>query len=291
MQLLELLENYLFDLSIGAYSPNTIKLYEHTIKNFVDFLPEDNFSDTQLVQILKKYILLQKQKQLATNTIATKVKIINKFLKEYMNLDTKIKPKMLRNVLPKALNNKEINALLTYYKGSSYDINSVLPDEVLIQISHRNRLIIHTLYYTGCRVNELRMMKKTHINFNDNTILIKGKGNKERFVLFNQELKIMFLNYFEFIPNQEYIFTAYDKTTPLSSRVIEKVIKTTATKVGINKKVTPHTLRHTFATHLLQNGVDIRLIQQLLGHEQLDTTKIYTYLDLKDIKNMIEKHK
>lgn len=279
-------------MEIQQYSTNTIKLYDRTIKNFINYMDNNkNYTITDTIQEYKSYIKHEKTKGLNTNTIATKTKIINKFLKDELDITTNIKVKRKNKNLPKILAEKEIQQLLNYYTGTSYDFNSNLPDEILIKLSYRNKLLLYVLYYTGIRVNELRLMKKQDINLKDRIILIQGKGKKERYVLFNDAVEYYFKKYLEFIPKQEYIFTGYDTVKPLNSRTIESIVKDTAKSVGLEKKVTPHMLRHTYATHLLINGMDIKLIQQLLGHESLNTTKIYLNLDMKNIKESYDKAK
>ena len=290
--LFEKLDDYIFDITIAGYSKTTVKLYISIISNFINTLENNkNYTPNSLIQNYKNYLQQLKRNGLKTNTISTKNKVISKFLRVELSIITNIKIRSNKKTLPKTLSKNDVQLLLHYYKGSSFDINSNLDDETLIKMSYRNRLILYVLYYTGCRVNELRLMKKQDVNLNERTILIYGKGNKERYVLFNEELKILFEQYFEMIPKQEFIFTAHNKKTPLSSRVIETIVTAAAAGSGITSAVTPHTLRHTYATHLLLSGVDVRYIQQLLGHESINTTKIYLHLDVNNIKPLYDKAK
>ena len=130
------------------------------------------------------------------------------------------------------------------------------------------------------------------IDFEERTIRIRGKGDKDRIVLFDEDTKKLILQYLNIHENEsEYLFLNRSGNK-ISSRYVQRMIKKYAKKASISKKVTPHILRHSFATHLLKNGVDIRVIQQLLGHSSLSTTQIYTSVDMDTIKEIydIAKH-
>ena len=146
----------------------------------------------------------------------------------------------------------------------------------------RNRLLIEVFYATGTRVSELINIKYKDIDTYNKTIRIKGKGNKERIVYYGDYV-VKYMNMYKH--NGEYLFTndAGDQLTILD---VENIIKDIMKNISIKTHVTPHTLRHTFATHLLNNGADIKSVQELLGHANLSTTGIYTHVSsdrLKDI--------
>ena len=139
------------------------------------------------------------------------------------------------------------------------------------------------LYSTGLRVSELVNLKIDHLNFNDGTGWVrKGKGNKDRLFSISAALCSELKDYLD-VREHEYVFS---KNKPLTTRNIQKIIKLTSGLAEIRKKVTPHTLRHSFATHLLENGTDIRLIQSLLGHSNLNTTQIYTHISGDQIRKV-----
>ncbi len=160
--------------------------------------------------------------------------------------------------------------------------------EVLSLFEHagtaKSRLILEMLYATGLRVSELIALKKQDINLAERIGFVrKGKGKKDRIFKIPEHLvdaieKLMKSN------KSEYLFSG--PKGKLSPRNIQKIIQYARTKAKINKKVTPHTLRHSFATHLLEAGVDIRKIQVLLGHENLSTTQIYTHVSTEEIKKI-----
>ncbi len=148
----------------------------------------------------------------------------------------------------------------------------------------KHRLIIMFLYYAGMRLNEVRNIQWQDIDFEREIIHIKiAKGEKERIVFLHPNLKDT-LNIFG-MRHYGYIFIS-QSGKKYSPKTIQLIVKQAAKRAKINKKVTPHTLRHSFATHLLEGGADIRYIQQLLGHKNLKTTQIYTHVAKENIKNL-----
>ena len=148
----------------------------------------------------------------------------------------------------------------------------------------RDKVILSILYSSGLRVSELVNLLINDIDFDERTIRIRGKGDKDRIVLFDKDTKELIEQYLNIRDSDsEYLFINKNGNK-LSSRYIQLMIKKYAKEAGIEKKVTPHILRHSFATHLLKNGVDIRAIQQLLGHASLSTTQIYTSVDMDTLK-------
>ena len=142
------------------------------------------------------------------------------------------------------------------------------------------------LYYADLRLDEVRNLRWQDIDFDKDIIHIKtAKGEKERVVFLHPKLKEMLEIYG--ISKQGLVFIS-QKGKKYNKRTIQQIVKNAARKAGIKKKVTPHALRHSFATHLLEAGTDIRHIQQLLGHKSLRTTQIYTHVANKDIKKLAE---
>ena len=136
--------------------------------------------------------------------------------------------------------------------------------------------------------SELVKLLKRDIDFDERTIRVRGKGDKDRIVLFDEHTKELLLDYLEEDKQtSEFIFVNKNGNS-LTPRYVQMMIKKYADEAGIKKKVTPHVLRHSFATHLLKNGVDIRVIQQLLGHSSLSTTQIYTSVDMDTIKTVYD---
>lgn len=151
--------------------------------------------------------------------------------------------------------------------------------------TNKSRLIISLLYSTGLRVSEIVNLKVEDLNFGEHTGWVRrGKGAKDRMFILSESLSKE-IEEFSKSKGGTYVFS---KDKPLTTRNIQKIIKNARIRAGINKKVTPHTLRHSFATHLLEQGTDIRVIQTVLGHSSLSTTQVYTHVSsdqLKKIKN------
>lgn len=161
---------------------------------------------------------------------------------------------------------------------------------------HRNRAIIEMLYGSGLRVSELVNLKLSNMYRAEGYMLIEGKGSKQRYVPISDEAEKWFQFWMEDrshlkieVGQEDYAFLNR-RGHQLTRVMIFTILKTLAAKAGIEKTLSPHTLRHSFATHLLQNGADLRVIQTLLGHEDITTTEIYTHLDLTDLREAILKY-
>ena len=170
-----------------------------------------------------------------------------------------------------------------------------------IDLSHpqgeRNRAILETLYSCGLRVTELITLQISDLFFEEGFIRVIGKGDKQRFVPINIETQKFILIYLNHIRNHIKVQKDFNDTLFLNRRgkqltrnMIFLIVKELAEKAGIEKKVSPHTFRHSFATHLLENGADLRSIQQMLGHESITTTEIYMHVDKSFLKGVIEKY-
>lgn len=181
-------------------------------------------------------------------------------------------PKLGRK-LPDTLSQQEIDAI----------INAV---DLSTPQGERNRAIMETLYGCGLRVSELTDLKISDLFFEEGFIKVTGKGDKQRFVpIAPTTMKYINLYLKEVRPHQEIAMDAQDtvflnrRGKPLTRAMIFTIVRTHTRKAGIQKTVSPHTFRHSFATHLLENGADLRAIQQMLGHESITTTEIYTHID------------
>lgn len=181
--------------------------------------------------------------------------------------------------LPNFLNEIEMEDLLNIYNLNTYD-------------GIRNRLILELLYSTGVRVSELVNIKLKDINFSDKSIVIMGKGKKERIVLFGEYTGYLLEKYLDDSRNiyldgrnSEYLILNRFGAS-LSVRSVQKIINSCTNLLALKHRVTPHTIRHTFATHLLNHGADIKSVQELLGHESLSTTQIYTHITNDRLRNV-----
>ena len=159
----------------------------------------------------------------------------------------------------------------------------------------RNRTIIETIYACGLRVSELINLKLSDLFFDEGYIRVLGKGNKQRFVPIHSNAQKYILFYINHIrlhiqPKkgfEDFVFLNR-RGKNLTRQMIFMILKDLATKIDLGKKIGPHTLRHSFATHLLKHGADLRAIQQMLGHESITTTEIYVHLDKSYLKEVVE---
>ena len=185
--------------------------------------------------------------------------------------------------LPEVLSLEEIDLLIAQIDMSKSE-------------SHRNRAIIEILYGSGLRVSELVNLRLSNMYIQEGYMRIIGKGNKQRLVPLSPVAIQWFSYWLEDRNNLDIKPEAIDiaflnrRGKQLTRAMIFTIIKSLAREAGIHKTISPHTLRHSFATHLLQNGADLRIIQQLLGHESISTTEIYTHVDIHDLREAILKY-
>jgi integrase/recombinase XerD len=187
-------------------------------------------------------------------------------------------PKIGRK-LPDTLSIEEIDKLI-----ASIDLSK--------EEGHRNKAILETLYSCGLRVSELINLKISDLFFDENFIKVTGKGSKDRFVPIAKSTKKHILlykdgNHIKIIKGHEDTLFLNRRGKQLTRAMIFTIIKELAEKINLQKKISPHTLRHSFATHLLENGADLRSIQMMLGHESITTTEIYVHLDKKHLTQII----
>lgn len=188
-------------------------------------------------------------------------------------------PKMDRRI-PVVLSVEEIDAMI-----HAIDLSQ--------QEGQRNRAIIEMLYGSGLRVSELVGLKLSNMYLNDDYMLIEGKGSKQRLVPISPEAKEQFEWWMKdrakltIEPGQEDYAFLNRRGHQLTRAMIFTILRRLCEKAGIQKTISPHTLRHSFATHLLQNGADLRIIQQLLGHEDITTTEIYTHVSVQDLRDAV----
>ena len=191
-------------------------------------------------------------------------------------------PKLGRK-LPETLNISEVETII-----SSIDLGNAL--------GHRNRAIVETLYGSGLRVSELVELSLSNIFFKEDLIRVTGKGDKQRLVPLGNYSKKYIKIYIEEIRSQmkvakedSDILFLNRNGKKLTRAMIFTIVKKQAQKAGIDKSISPHTFRHSFATHLLENGADLRTIQLMMGHESITTTEVYTHLDNKHLKQVMQK--
>ena len=272
-------------------SINSIKSYEYDLNLFKNFIVSNQISETPISckpDTLKDYLynnLSNKKSRSQARSISALKSYFNYLIFEgYIQKSpiSDIESPKLEKKLPEVLSETEITKLI-----ESYDLND--------NFGQRNRTIIEVLYGTGIRVSELINLKLSNIFFKENIMKITGKGNKERFVpignIASSEIKVYLK-----IRNKNIIDSKFSDIVflnrygrGLTRSMIFKIISDSYKRVGLDKKISPHTLRHSFATHLLKNGADLRTIQLILGHESITTTEIYTHLDTNHLEDVLKK--
>jgi len=178
---------------------------------------------------------------------------------------------------------------------SIYDIDRIIDNiEKHTDIGKRNQCILEVLYGCGLRVSELVDLKISNINFKENFIIVEGKGEKTRLVPLAKSTAECILDYINNVRatgkvNKKFedILFLNTRGTNMSRVIVFIIIKELTQKAGINKSISPHTFRHSFATHLLQNGADLRFIQEMLGHSSITTTQVYTHLKTEELRDVI----
>lgn len=254
------------------YSENTIIAYQKELDNFQEYLNWKGFDYLFLTkQHIWDYLAYLDEKKYQNTTIARHITAIRSFytyLKEEnvieQNIFLFIKNPKIKKKLPNFLNNEEIASLLQFDKTDTFE-------------EKRNKLIFELLYATGMRVSELSFVKKKDVDLKSKSIRIMGKGAKERIVYFGEYAYDALNDYLSVHPGGDYLLLN-SKRERLSRSSIEYIVSKRVKEVALQHHISPHTLRHTFATHMLENGADIRTVQELLGHEKLGTTQIYTHL-------------
>lgn len=288
----EMIEDYLIELEIRNYSKNTIKTYRSIVNNFYKFLQneKDLYDERLVLRAFKKYIrYLKREKNVSQNYIYLVTVVVKKFF-EFGGIGVlkEVKTPKRTKSLPKSLNEKEVHNLINAMDNDA-DKKEISERSEFLML--RNKVILALLYSSGLRVSELVTLHTDGVDLRDRTLRIRGKGEKDRIVLFDGETKELLEGYLtKRGEDSDYLFVN-KSGNHLTPRYIQMMIKDYAEAAGIKKRVTPHILRHSFATHLLKNGVDIRAIQQLLGHANLSTTQIYTSVDMHTLKNVYDRAK
>lgn len=271
-------------------SDNTIKSYLSDLTFFVDYLSEQDITCPEQIsaQIIESYLASLYDRGLSRTSQAralSSLKSLTGFLELNDTIDNNPTehidaPKLLRT-LPDTLSVHEIECMI-----SSIDLSG--------ECGHRNRAIIETLYGSGLRVSELVGLQLGDLFFDEALMRVVGKGDKQRIVPLGEHAIKWIKHYLEERAHLKIDRKAKDfvflnrRGKPLSRVMVFNIIKQAAQRAEINKNVSPHTLRHSFATHLLEGGANIRQVQELLGHESIVTTEIYTHLSHEHLRSTLE---
>ncbi|MEK9657450.1 MAG: site-specific tyrosine recombinase/integron integrase [bacterium] len=268
------------------YSHHTIKNYQRDLYKFANHFNLQKYTLNDVKQQhCQQYIYQLEQEKYSRKSIARHLSTLRSFWsyvssknKEVSNPWQIMSSPRIKKQFPQILSHKDIHTFL----------NTL---ETKTPIDIRNKSICELLYSSGIRVSELCNISLEHINWQEKEIHIIGKGNKERSVLFGETTKKFLRNYIQNV-RTKWAKNKQDKVflntygSALSTRSVQRIIKTAAKKQNLQQHITPHTFRHCFATNLYEGGADLSIVQHLLGHENINSTQIYTHLSVKHLKKV-----
>jgi len=269
-------------------SPHTVLAYTRDVDQFIGFVKSKGslFDDPNRIDpaFARSYLRWLELKNFSKKSVARKISSCRAFFR-YLLRERKIKLNPFENILTPKLG-KRLPSFL-------------YPEEVIkllnaVNLKHKNGprdlAILELIYASGMRVGEVTKLRTENIELESGEVLVQGKGDKERVVLIGSHainsIKAYLTNRDKKSENTMFLGRAGSK---LTSRSIERMVRKYARKAGLEKRVTPHTLRHSFATHLLSGGADLKVVQELLGHSSLSTTQIYTHITKEKLKSIYDK--
>lgn len=266
-------------------SPNTLISYQKELMIFKEYFKNKNILTLTEPDLTNFLNYLDKQ-NFSSRTKAHYITVINNFYlfclrEDYLKnnpCEALYLPK-LEKTLPKVLTYEEVDKILNIPLNNAYD--------------YRTKAMLELLYATGMRISELISLKFQHLDLFNDVIRVEGKGSKERIIPINETAKKYLTIYLNDYRHQlvkkgktcDYVFLN-NRGLGITRQGFFKLLKQISAKANINKEISPHTLRHSFATHLLANGADLRVIQELLGHSDISTTQIYTHVTNEKAKNI-----
>ncbi len=288
----QLLKEYEYELRATTHlSKNTQKAYLSDLSHYVEYLLKKNITKPEAVNkhVIKQYLMVLRKHHTAPSTVSRKIsamKGFHQFLLDEKLVDDNVilnisRPKQEKR-LPDILSIEDMETLIDIARGPS-------------PLNLRNIAMLELLYGSGLRISELLALSTNDLHINQGLINVEGKGGKERIVPIGTEAQRALKTYLEAgrlklskTPTP-YVFLNRHGN-PISRVGFFKILKSLATEAGIEKNVSPHTLRHSFASHLLEAGVDLRYVQEMLGHSSISTTELYTHINKKQLIAVYDKH-
>jgi len=254
------------------YSESTITTYCEALKSFLFFYREKpiaEITNEDLIVYNNEYILEKKLSASYQNQMVNALKLFFQTIRETKMMVDKIHRPKREKVLPNVLSKEEVKAILNAHSN----------------IKHKTMLSL--IYSCGLRCGELLSLQPVHIDSKRNIVLIKNaKGKKDRIAPLSPKILEMLREYYKAYQPTNYLFEGQSKGQPYDARSLQLILKQALRKTAIPKPATLHWLRHSFATHLLENGTDLRYIQELLGHNSSKTTEIYTHVSTKSLQQI-----
>lgn len=290
---LKIVERFLQYLQVEKqYSPDTIRAYKVDLEQFFESVD----SKVKITQIstnnIQQFIQNLSRKKMSERTLSRKLASIKSLFKYLVrqeevrvNIASLIKAPKIPKRLPNYLSNAEISSLLDYPYGDTFK-------------DYRDRLILELFYATGLRISELIKIKIGNIQTESGTIKVLGKGNKERIVVFGATASDILREYLKQRAKCEqfnlspYLFPQFKKSidgsmkSHINVKTVFNIVKKYIRQISSDEKLSPHSLRHSFATHLLENGADLMAVKDLLGHTSLSSTQIYTHVQTKKLQEV-----
>jgi len=286
-------ERFLDDISRHrGYSANTITAYSRDLTRFQDFLNQQDFSFTEISsrfsKVVREFVRRLHADGLSNRSICRVLSALKSYLKflhregiTQSNLGENIMGIRFDKKLPRFLIQADVERLMEFPDAESFS-------------GSRDLAIIELLYSTGCRLSELVGIRYDDIDFEGGSIRILGKRRKERIVPLGKYARMAIENYMymrsvKFRDSTVAYIFLNRMGTPLRSRSVSRIIRKYSSLLGNVDPISPHTLRHSFATHLLDNGADIMAIKEMLGHSSLSTTQVYSHVSLDRLKRVYDK--
>jgi integrase/recombinase XerD len=294
----QFLEAYMSEKNLAR---NSIMSYKRDLLDFAEYIVKFSLNEFEITPLdLDNYIIFLQQKDLSARSINRKISSIRSYYYFLMsenhvqyNPGLTTEPPRFKSSLPQILSLEDIQILLASLE------NDREPENLRLQA------MIYLLYSSGMRVSELVSLKLNAIAYLEagrykakTSFPIIGKGNKERLILINDKAALILESYLEIRPifcqskkSEQFLFPSISQQAFMTRQYFAKLLKQAAYNAGLDAHlVSPHILRHSFATHLLNNGADLRVIQELLGHSDISTTQIYTHLGHQDLSNTLQKY-
>ncbi len=266
---------------------HTLCSYELDLKQLVTFWESHNSPAQNLHKILQSFFIHMYNNKTRASSIARKISCLKSFEKFCLTQGKRIELKLQRPKIEKRL------PVYLSVDEMFHLLDQVTPQNLPTYHPLRDMAILELLYATGIRCAELAAIRISDIDMHEKTIRILGKGNRERIALFGQKAREKIITYLEHerVKSQntdEYLFIN-NRNTKLSSRAIQRTLEIFRSFLKIKRPITPHKIRHTFATHLLNQGVDLRIVQELLGHKSLASTEKYTHVTIAHLSQLCDR--
>jgi integrase/recombinase XerC len=288
MNIEQLVEGYIIYIrNIRRYSPNTVKAYQSDLTDFIKYCFENNKSDITLIndRFVKSYLMNLSEKKIEKISIVRKLSSLRSLFRFAFKEDlikqnptSQLKNPKTSKTLPEITSTE--NILKTFTLADEADKNPLLI-----------KVIFELLYGCSLRVSELCNLKAGNIDLDKNIIRVLGKGSKTRIVPIGEESKKNLVNYLQAFPIKNYSdpLVRNKAGKKVYEKLVYRIVHKYLSKVTDIKKKSPHILRHSSATHMLDNGADLRAVKEILGHENLKTTQIYTHVSIERLKQSYKK--